>query len=100
MRLDAATQKSDRASGSRREGFPFRDPNQRRAEMKKFIFGTIATAAVIASVSAASAQNRLDRNWTEMRAASTMESSLEQPARRKGISYGYNLRFERADQVN
>jgi hypothetical protein len=96
LRLDAVTQNSDDASGSRREGFPLQDPNQRRAKMKKIIFGTIAAAAVIASVSAASAQNRMDRNWSEIRATS-MESTYEQPARRKGISYGYNLRFERAD---
>jgi hypothetical protein len=65
--------------------------------MKKIIFGTIAAATVIASVSAASAQNRMDRNWSEIRTNTTMDSTYEQPARRKGVSYGYNLRFERAD---
>lgn len=68
--------------------------------MKKIIFGTIAAATVIASATAASAQNRIDRNWSELRTSPTVESSYEQPARRKGVSYGYNLRFERADQVN
>lgn len=68
--------------------------------MKKIIFGTIAAATVIAAASTASAQNRIDRNWTEMRTSPTAESSYEQPARRKGVSYGYNLRFERADSVN
>lgn len=63
--------------------------------MKKIIFGTIAAATVIASATAASAQNRVERSW-EMRNA-TMESSYDQPARRKGVSYGYNLRFEAAD---
>jgi hypothetical protein len=63
--------------------------------MKKIIFGTIAAATVIASATAASAQTRVDRNW-EM-STQTMDSSWDQPARRKGVSYGYNLRFDRAD---
>ena len=96
LRLDAVTQKSDGASRPRREGFPLQDPNQRREQMNKIIFGTIAAATVIASVSAASAQNRMDRNWSEI-STTSMESTYEQPARRNGISYGYNLRFERAD---
>ena len=50
--------------------------------MKKIIFGTIAAATVIAAATAASAQNRIDRNWTEMRTSPTAESSYEQPARR------------------
>ena len=65
--------------------------------MKKIIFGTIAAATVIASVSAASAQNRMDRSWSEMRTQTSMDSSYDQPTRRKGVSYGYNLRFEAAD---
>jgi hypothetical protein len=85
-----------RASGGGAHGFSSQgDENQRRAEMKKIVFGALATAAVIASVSSASAQNRMDRNWQEISA--NVESSYEQPARRKGISYGNNLRFERAD---
>jgi hypothetical protein len=68
--------------------------------MKNIILGTIAAAAVIASVSGASAQNRMERNGSEMRGTAAMDSSWEQPSRRKGVSYGYNLRFERADSVN
>ena len=67
--------------------------------MKKIIFGTIAAATVIASVSAASAQNRMERNWSEMRGTAAMDSSWEQPSRRKGVSYGYNMRFDRADSA-
>jgi ABC-type branched-subunit amino acid transport system substrate-binding protein len=68
--------------------------------MKKIIFGTIAAATVIASATAASAQNRTERNWMEMRTQNSIQQSWEQPTRRRGVSYGYNLRFERADQVN
>lgn len=68
--------------------------------MKKIIFGTIAAATVVASMTAASAQNRTDRNWHEMRTHSSMEQSWETPSRRKGVSYGNNIRFERSDSVN
>ena len=68
--------------------------------MKKIIFGTIAAATVIAAATAASATPNTSRNWSEMRAATTMESTVESPSRRRGIYYGYNLRFERADSVN
>lgn len=67
--------------------------------MKKIVFGTIAAAAVIASATAASAQNRMDRNW-EMRMQGSMEQSWQQPSRRHSNSYGYNHRFERSDSVN
>jgi hypothetical protein len=66
--------------------------------VKTIILGTLAAATVVASLSAASAQNRMNHNWTEVRAQASMEQSWE--SRRKGISYGYNVRFERSDAVN
>jgi Ni/Co efflux regulator RcnB len=68
--------------------------------MKKILFGTIAAATVVASFSAASAQNRMDRNWSEMRTQQwTMQQSWDSPSRRNAQSYGYNIRFEASDRV-
>lgn len=69
------------------------------AEMKKIIIGTIAAATVIAAASTASAQNRMERNWTEMRATHAMHQSWESPSRRNAQSYGNNIRFEASDRV-
>lgn len=67
--------------------------------MKKIMFGTIAAATVVASVSAASAQNRVDRNWMEVRTTSSMQQSWDSPSRRNAQSYGNNIRFEASDRV-
>jgi hypothetical protein len=80
-------------------GWLFKTPNQRRAEMKKIILGTLAAATVIASATAASAQNRMDRKW-DMRMQTSASQTYDSPSRRNANSYGYNLRFEAADRVN
>lgn len=65
--------------------------------MKKIILGTIAAATVIAAAGTASAQNRIERNSTEMRTPTSMQQSWD--SRRNAQSYGNNIRFERADSV-
>jgi uncharacterized protein involved in exopolysaccharide biosynthesis len=65
--------------------------------MKKIILGTIAAATVIAAAGTASAQNRIERNWTEMRTPASMSQSWD--SRRNAQSYGNNIRFEASDRV-
>jgi Ni/Co efflux regulator RcnB len=68
--------------------------------MNKIVFGALAAATVIASVTAASAQNRMDRNWSEVRTQQwTMQQSWDSPSRRNAQSYGNNIRFEASDRV-
>jgi hypothetical protein len=68
--------------------------------MKNLILGTIAATAVLATATAASAQMRNDRTWSEMRTPAQMAQAWEQPSRRNAQSYGNNIRFERSDSVN
>lgn len=55
--------------------------------MKKIIFGTLAAATLVASVSTASAQMRGERNWLELNAVDG------------GASYGYNQNIESFDSA-
>ena len=59
-------------------------------EMKKVIFGTLAAATLVASVTTASAQTRVERNWFDVSVIQTPQG---------GASAGYNMNLNSRDAI-